>query len=141
MSQPFSVILTGDSALDRVQANIASAFNSLSSVNQVTKVNKIKYAIQTMDTIIIYDCTQIAGSGDGPITLVLPEPGENNGFSFYFKRLDSTTSPVQYVATGKNQQGNTPQINGANSPYQDVTPLFGGIMFCDGSNWWILNAS
>jgi hypothetical protein len=126
-----------DQIVNRIQANISAALGS-SSGNPVTSVSQKSYAVQITDTILVFDTTQIAGvNSSSPLIIALPDATKNNGFSFDFMKIDTTSNPVNFITTAKNKQGQNQTIQKAAAPFQVTASLAHGSVFSDGNNWWV----
>ena len=140
MSNPFSTIITGDSVLDRIQANITSAFNA-SLLNQVINININTFTVPSSGCFLMIDTTQIPGvSSSVPQKVLLPDAVKNPGFFFHFNKTDTTSNIILFVTTSKNRRGEQQKIQGSDSPYSVSDSLALGGFFSDGENWWALSS-
>lgn len=139
MQTPFRTIqILGDPTdqqINQIQANISASFNSLSTLNPVTRVSQPSYSVQSTDTILAIDTTQIQGNTS---TIILPDATQCNGFSFGFMKQDTTSNPINFFTSAKTRQGAAQLAQGATSPFITTASLASGYWFSDGNGWWLI---
>lgn len=140
MANPFQQIIISDPVLNRVQANVSKAFNSLTgSLNPSTPtvLRANTYALKASDQFLMIPAASIPNSSNG-ILIQLLDATKNPGFSFSFKRTDTSTSNIIFSAANFTTQTGQPQTIEGGTSFVDAASLGFGTLLSDGSNWWII---
>jgi hypothetical protein len=132
-SGQFVRLNTGNQILDRIQGNIASAFNSTGNSGVVT-VKSNNFVVPADAQFVMIPTASIM---NGAVVLIgLPDATKNAGVSFYWKKTDSSSNTVTFYTTTNSASGNPQTIENA-STYSTSSALASGFIFCDGIAWWI----
>lgn len=135
MAIKLTQIITNNQDLNRVQANITKALSPTSSPG-VTTLSTTTYALKDSDAFLAIPTSQIAGGASG-ITITLLDATRYPGFSFAFKKTDTSSNPIKFVASAKNRQGSMQTIENGSS-YSTSSSLASGFLYSDGNNWWLV---
>lgn len=133
MGQPFPTIITGNAFLDRIQANIAKAFASVSP-SGVVVVNSNNFNVSVETSILTIPSNSISN----PINIGLPNAVANPGMVFLFKKIDTSSKTLNFYSSSKNRQGQTQTVENSIT-YTTNASLANGWLFSDGNNWWLVN--
>jgi len=127
----FQTLQTPDVTANRIQANIRNALNS-SSTTQVITVNSLNYSLNEIPLVLTVPTTTLGGS----VSIVLPDATQVGGQSFLFKKTDTSANALTFTASAMNRQGVMQTVENSSS-YSTSASLAYGVLFSDGSNWWL----